>query len=92
MQVLHRLLPQIVWVFCLQLLVQQRKLAVFEPHRDYESNKLRLDRDVITGPNNGFTLNYIYGFCDSSKCLWLFDYQEVKNFFFFFNEKENKVL
>lgn len=75
---MHSLLPQIMGVFCLQLLVQHRKLTVFEPQQDYESDKLRLDRDVITGPNNGFTLNYIYGFCDSSKGLWLFHYKEVK--------------
>lgn len=82
-----------MWVFCLQLLVQQRKLTVFEPQRDYESDKLRLDVDVITGPNNGFTFNYIYGFCNLLKCLWLFHYQEVKNFFFFLNhKKESKVL
>lgn len=63
-------------VLCPQLTAQQQELAVFKPQRD--SDKSRLDGDIITRPNNGFTLNYIYGFCDSSKRLWLCHYLEVK--------------
>lgn len=37
----------------------------------YKCDKLRLDMTIILRPNNGFTLNYIYGFCDSSKHLWI---------------------
>lgn len=65
-------------MLCPQLLARQRKLAVFEPQRDYESDKWGLDGDVIARPNNSFTLSYIYGFCDSSKCLQLCHYLEVK--------------
>lgn len=78
MRTLCSLLPQITLILCPRLLAQQRNLTLFEPQHDYESDKQRLDGDVITRPNNGFTPNYIYGFYDSS--LWLCHYLELKKF------------